>query len=87
MQRGASQKRRYLGYEAILKKLSEGKMKVTVPNETFMPNKVHLFHSFVQYTRIYTCIGSFQEGFDTRHRFDTEIQHTRLYLYIEWETK
>ena len=83
MQRGASKKRRYPGYEAILKKLSEGKMKFTVPNETFMPNKVHLFHSFVQYTRIYTCIGNFQEGFDTRHCFDTEIQHTRLYLYIE----
>ena len=62
-------------------------MKVADPNETFKSNKAHLFHSFVQCIRIYTCIGNFQEDFDTRHRFDTEMQHTRLYLYKEWETK
>ena len=54
------------------KSSNEGKMKVIVPNETFKSNKAHLFHSFVQCIRIYTCIGNFQEGFDTRHRFDTE---------------
>ena len=39
-------------------------MKVTVPNEIFKPKKAHQFDSFVQYIRIYTCIGSIQEDFD-----------------------
>ena len=43
---------------------NEGKMKVTVPNEIFETNKAHQFDSFVQYIRIYTCIGNFQEYFD-----------------------
>ena len=67
----------------ILKISNEGKMKVRVPNKTFKRKKTHQFDSFAQYIRTYTCIGNFQEDFDTRHRFDTEMQHTRLYLYIE----
>ena len=39
-------------------------MKVIVPNEIFKPKKAHQFDSFVQYIRIYTCIGNFQEDFD-----------------------
>ena len=38
-------------------------MKVVVPNETFKPDKAHHFRSFVQYIRIYICIGNFQEYF------------------------
>ena len=30
----------------------------------FKPKKAHQFDSFVQYIRIYTCIGNIQEGFD-----------------------
>ena len=70
---GTSQERRYLGNEMIKKASNEGKIQVVVPNETFKPDKAHHFRSFVQYIRIYICIGNFQEGFDTRHRFDTEI--------------
>ena len=58
-------------------------MNITVPNGISKPNKAHQFDNFVQYIRIYTCIGNFLQDFDTRHRFDTEMQHTRLYLYIE----
>ena len=47
-----------------LKNWNEGKMKVTVPNEIFKPKKAHQFNSFVQYIRIYTCIGNIQEDFD-----------------------
>ena len=47
-----------------LKNWNEGKMKVTVPNEIFKPKKAHQFDSFVQYIRIYTCIGNIQEDFD-----------------------
>ena len=39
-------------------------MKVTGPNEIFKPKKAHQFDIFVQYIRIYTCIGNFQEYFD-----------------------
>ena len=67
----------------ILKISNEGKMEVPVPYKTFKRNQTHQFDSFVQYIRIYTCTGNFQEDFDTRHRFDTEMQHTRLYLYTE----
>ena len=83
LRRGASQERQYLGNEMIKKTSNEGKMKVIVPNETFKPDKAHHFRSFVQCIRIYTCIGNFQEDFDTKHRFDTEIQRTHLYLYME----
>ena len=41
-------------------------MKVTVPNE-MKPDKTYQFDSFVQYIRIYTCIGNFQEYFDKKH--------------------
>ena len=58
-------------------------MEVPVPYKTFKRNQTHQFDSFVQYIRIYTCIGNFQEDFDTRHRFDTEMQRTRLYLFIQ----
>ena len=47
-----------------LKNWNEGKIKVTVPDEIFKPKKAHQFDSFVQYIRIYTCIGNIQEDFD-----------------------
>ena len=49
-----------------LKLPDKGKMKVTVPNE-MKPGKTYQFDSFVQYIRIYTCIGNFQEYFDKKH--------------------